>query len=1837
MGKLFITVNKCHLFRSPELETVNLRIRIVVDGVYKFSTKTKRDGFASEFDETFTVGNTHRLAVVDVLAFNCLSSGSNEKEELLGTCRVSVEKLVQGKKRTRNFPLASKDNSGIAGTVNITLQTDAQGGASIPINDTLEERYLNRLTRFFLCWDRTRLSDVDLLLASVRDDQSVESLLNVPPVTSSLASQISRDTYASFDDLMLSLCKMYKCQEPPNYKLSLIVEGCANLTRPAMYLPSSVVVVIRSSSQEFITPVRPFTVNPVWGKPAGLVEIDIVDPSSSVLDVMVYYFPLASKEKEVGRSQVRVSTLIRDHASARPVFIFSQTNEIIPVLTGMVYLTMKPINFGLIPMKVAEHIDGYYERLTRFFYRYDPRRIQQVDLLIQSRLDNLSEFMTELEYHYGREPGTIELWVCVQELHSIQLDPVTDLNDKEVIVIITMGDQVVRTQPKKVFANSRTLFGDTFVFDVARETDMIKFQVIRANREDIVYGRVDVTCLKIQRGVHNNRMLYLVGAAGTPDAYLSGMIGISLFSEQLGQPYAVDETALHLYAGRLRRYVYRRVPEKLHLVNTAVDTLFDIEGFLRDVSREYGEEDKTYAVYLTVLGCRQLRTRFGFSMNAYVAAKMGIERYETHVVKDSTEPDFFDFFEFQIDRLNEAHLTLVVMDMYDLGADKEVGRVVIPLGNKELEVQHHEWIPLVKPDNSSQGIIGVRYVLKDLNLRDEARTYHNSDDTLRQNAHVVSLIMEGGHARRISMTRRSRISGLRNKLARVTAQFQLPGRFSRNTSIASSDASSIRTSERDLLSHEPLNLMNASIHSVNEFCFFSKAGSSSRSLTPSPSFVGSESTVLTKRPLKPLGRGGKWLHVRLLYCDNLDDAKQIPPNPYVMLSTLCKSHFSKRAFSTISPRYNEEFIFPVFHPNEDYIAITVVTDTPYGKKCLGHCLLSMKNVQKGTPRTRHVSLVVAPSRPVAVQRGTVCLTLLGENFGLDYMPSVNAESRLAESLQKYLVSHAPRELHRLEWFVGEYSLRENELVKSILSKYDAKSDEEIRANVKLTIKALEHLYYNNKLVVSGTCFVKIKEGKKTLYCTRSVQGANGFFIFQEECILTISHPLTKTLRVVIHMEGSGATHKCGECVLSIAALHQNAIQERTHFIVKNAGLPSAIPVGYFTVSLLSDNFGTLVSPHFESNESQYDRLRDYYYYYIREQLHTVDVKFSTTLNLEEYIKKLTEKYGPEPGNYHLRVKVMRCYFLSVEPSYPYCIVQVGLLQYKTNIAYGEGEHVFMESFDLKVGLPEKEEVQLIVFLVKQDSSVISEVGRTVLPLKSIIRGEETQIKLPLVNQASSKIASINGAVDVSFFTNDFGISSDNHRNNNGSSAYERLELEMARFPPQEMHMLPNILTESQGPGEFIVPSITENRVCYSNLANGDPVHVLLLGLYEFPVDEVYIKIRMNGSKAVLRTGILKDEKIRNLREGFTLDPSLDLNETVFTMKIAINKLHGSYPLCYCDFMLAHFPRGRISKKYLHLFTPKGVPMGHLCLQVDMPPSPSRSPEPPSLPSPYELERVSEDLASLMLKHNPQDLRKLDLMLTHNTDLRGLHRILRQQLAPRVQATVYCIIHDLALTAALRGHRLVEAAVRGDVSRGAERKPTTPAAPRGVPRGVTDRPLRIDFAPDGGPLLLRVLGDGGDAAVDCRVRLSLRALLTSQLYDLEETVTVPIVRVRRRRKEVQADLAGTITFSLRAPLFESYPRTIPLFDNASRRVNRAFVRYYLNRIYSLLKHYDANSLVDIHHIFYENYVAKDTWATEVPNLLYALIERWGPEVEDFPLPPPAEAPLEEISDVVLHTP
>ncbi|CAD2212988.1 C2 domain containing protein, putative [Angomonas deanei] len=108
-----------------------------------------------------------------------------------------------------------------------------------------------------------------------------------------------------------------------------------------------------------------------------------------------------------------------------------------------------------------------------------------------------------------------------------------------------------------------------------------------------------------------------------------------------------------------------------------------METLMAQLSSTYGEEDPTYAIFFTITSCRQLKQRFG-GVSPYVVVRVGIDAYQTKVVKDCTEPDYFELSEFYIDRPYEEVISIIVMDRYDIGNDQEIGHADIPL--KDLRI-----------------------------------------------------------------------------------------------------------------------------------------------------------------------------------------------------------------------------------------------------------------------------------------------------------------------------------------------------------------------------------------------------------------------------------------------------------------------------------------------------------------------------------------------------------------------------------------------------------------------------------------------------------------------------------------------------------------------------------------------------------------------------------------------------------------------------------------------------------------------------------------------------------------------------------------------------------------------------------------------------------------------------------------------------------------------------------------------------------------------------------------------------------------------------------------------
>ncbi|KPI88444.1 hypothetical protein ABL78_2457 [Leptomonas seymouri] len=154
-----------------------------------------------------------------------------------------------------------------------------------------------------------------------------------------------------------------------------------------------------------------------------------------------------------------------------------------------------------------------------------------------------------------------------------------------------------------------------------------------------------------------------------------------------------------------------------------------------------------------------------------------------------------------------------------------------------------------------------------------------------------------------------------------------------------------------------------------------------------------------------------------------------------------------------------------------------------------------------------------------------------------------------------------------------------------------------------------------------------------------------------------------------------------------------------------------------------------------------------------------------------------------------------------------------------------------------------------------------------------------------------------------------------------------------------------------------------------------------------------------------------------------------------------------------------------------------------------------------------------------------------------------------------------------------------------------------------------------------------------------VRLSLRALLTTPLYKLGDTVRVPIIaphmpvssshRARRSPRADQCCVVGNVTLRIALPAFEHIAESLRLGSrHMMSNVAPKFVHYYERRIGAYLRTNNAADLVSFHYKLYEHHVATRSWPMSLHDWMQTLIKRYGPETTDFgPEPPLPFDPVE----------
>lgn len=1385
---------------------------------------------------------------------------------VLGRCQVSIRRLANGVPRTRTYYLSTLPSAevqigykrwvnpkGITGTITLTLRMDhaAYSPAIVQFDNGAEDAFHRRLARLFLRYDPSRIGSIDLLSANCREPSElltgtswaeVEQLAYTNHDSKKkkdsgtktkggdaaahttqggwqaswveLNSLVAAVRFETFSELLERLLREEGWSEPKMHSVTVRVKGCSAINVigfPASRKFETVFVVLRTPIQSSVSARQAIKKDlVVWD---WEVEMDVVDPATWHLQVVLMGRVESGESYELGRAVMSVGALSLYHTSQRNIFLMSFDRPPAPILRGIAHFTLLPHCFGDANAQEAMKVDELYSRLSRFFCRYAISRLPEVDGIIQSRRNTMDKMMKTLSMEYGNEPLTCQLFVTIEKLRALKEDVHSELHNKNVVVRLLLGESCILSFSRRVHRYADTMIEETYVFDVARDSDVLLIEVVNA-ADGKVYGSTMVSVRNLQRHVDNTRRDTLVGNAGEPDAYLSGVVYLSLRSPTIGHDYVTDREAAEMYYGRLQRYMIRRLPEEVHRVGMLVSTVFDMETFMSNLSAKYGEEDPTYVISFTVLGTQSFSFRLGGGRQVVVRSGMASKNFK--VKKGSDGNKFSEFF---FDRLEDHEIRLVLVDHVDATRPKANAWTSIRLRDVEVEKEYFDSVLLADRHGRAVGTVGVKYVVKNLSIVDttRAKIVRSRVNPLTREVRAVAERVQDNPTS--GEAQAGRFSRLRRMLSRkggkdgaVLPTGEMPGSM---VSRQQSEVTSVdgigcvgggMSAMGDTCHHRIGNLMDQLVLDFNDF----EPSSHMSSRAPS---VGSpdedecvqglsdtgllNSVVKPRRGLHHLHDSADILHVKLFYCTDLHGSERQLPFPYVILSTIEETFHSSTKRQTLSPRYDENFVFHLAHPDEIALHVSVMTDTALGVQKLGHCVLSFKNVQRKQSLTRRVALVVNDSTKRAYEEGYICLALMGENFGLDYPPEVEDEEHLRRSVREYMNTDARDHLHRLEWFTGQFVGRETQL----LSAFQGKQISVSKATVTVEVKISEVTdLFSDGWKAYGKCRVRIrgdsKHFTKTKWAYNTVEKAT--FVFNET--MKVNVPDSRSAMLTVEVDFDQETKVVGECFIPCCLARLQPDTPWRHMLVVHAQTPAAIPSGYITMTvgvpttdpnrkdptaitnssslaLLHDDLHAPTPLHkrrrrrsdsqpLDTGDSSaefspvdhhrdYQRLLRYYRYYKRNDLAMAAVRFVALNSVSSHLESLRTTYGAEPEQHNVRVTIQCCMNMQVENEKPrelMVLVHCGLQEYTTSKVSGMSDFPFNESFDVEVCLPQYDVITLIVAQKKKKH--YEEVGRSRVLLTRIPRGVNHQIRHPLAFKGEQ--TSLVGTIVAELYTTSFG-------------------------------------------------------------------------------------------------------------------------------------------------------------------------------------------------------------------------------------------------------------------------------------------------------------------------------------------------------------------------------------------------------------------------------------------------------------------------------------------------
>ncbi|CAD2212992.1 C2 domain containing protein, putative [Angomonas deanei] len=648
-------------------------------------------------------------------------------------------------------------------------------------------------------------------------------------------------------------------------------------------------------------------------------------------------------------------------------------------------------------------------------------------------------------------------------------------------------------------------------------------------------------------------------------------------------------------------------------------------------------------------------------------------------------------------------------------------------------------------------------------------------------------------------------------------------------------------------------------------------------------------------------QGGGTFRIRIHRADGvfseMEDGvrRKVLPSTYIAVHTSTERGHSGVVENELNPVFNDEFFFHSANPEQDALVCTLVSLNPYAArdKKVSECVISLKNTMWGVEREVWVPMVRHPGTPYAYERGELLVSIFSEDYGVDDLPTEEEEAYFSEEVQRILLNYAPEELHKLDWLVGEYLSQGDDGLDILLSKYRRRASiRDTRHNASSVSQpaAIADRPYNkgngDSLVVynpntssaqRGSVFANQDAAKVrvTVLDVKGLVDVDGSPTTAESCYITISNGRDEhTSRIVpyqrravfnqdfrlsvanpdqdaIHITVFAGGKKTAEVDVALTNVEAGQEKDVTLMLVRAAETGDAANGGEIHLTLKTDEFSSLNKLTPEAEKDTRERVLVYLWNYLRDELHRVDPVVASIDDVEMYMQEWSRAIGPELPLRHLSVSVKQCNDILPANSsgLPHrCFVRVSSGPFVTRTELAQVRHGGASfSSKIPIGVCDPQYDSLEIMLVEETEATEVEISRVVLSLSDLPKQSPVTKTVPLVVNAGTRLAKVQGSVNLELVAEDFG-------SKNGGAG------EASAAPtstnPETLHRVGfNQKEQSVNPGrrDDSAADPSRRRSTGVSAAKGGPMSVKVLGLKEFvPGCDFYAKVYLNG-EPILRT------------------------------------------------------------------------------------------------------------------------------------------------------------------------------------------------------------------------------------------------------------------------------------------------------------------------------------------------------------------------------------------------